>query len=111
DGTPYYVAAVWYGYDINTPIRNVSGNPAGKIYLEIMKEVHKTLEIKEFPSNETVTKLPYCRVTGLLASESCTSRGTGWYKMSALPSTCTACAGAIVAPVEEETLPPEQVEP
>ena len=116
-GTPYYVAAVWYGYDVNTEIRNVSGNPAGKIYLEIMKEVHKNLEIKEFPSNENVVKLAYCTRTGLIASAGCTSKSMGWYKMSSLPSTCTSCVGTgedssnPTEPVEESTLPPEQIEP
>ena len=31
-GTPYYVAAVWYGYDLNKTVSNVSGNPSGKIF-------------------------------------------------------------------------------
>ena len=35
-GTPYYVAAVWYGYDQPKEITNTSGNPAGKLYLEVI---------------------------------------------------------------------------
>lgn len=45
--TPYYVAAVWTGYD--TPARiYVSGNPAAQLWHNVMQPVHSALEYKSF---------------------------------------------------------------
>ncbi len=45
--TPYYVAAVWTGYD--TPERiHVSGNPAAKLWRKVMAPIHDGLEWKAF---------------------------------------------------------------
>ena len=45
--TPYYVAAVWTGYD--TPSRlYVSGNPSAQIWKKIMQPLHDGLEYKAF---------------------------------------------------------------
>lgn len=46
--TPYYVAAVWTGYDINEPM-HISGNPAAQIWKKIMGPIHDGLEYKSFP--------------------------------------------------------------
>lgn len=46
--TPYYVAAVWTGYD--TPENmNFSGNPAAQIWKLVMAPIHENLEYKAFP--------------------------------------------------------------
>ena len=45
--TPYYVAAVWTGYD--QPERMyVSGNPAAQIFKKIMRPIHEGLAWKDF---------------------------------------------------------------
>ena len=45
--TPYYVAAVWTGFD--TPARiNVSGNPAARLWKSVMKPVHEGLSYQSF---------------------------------------------------------------
>lgn len=45
--TPYYVGVVWTGYE--TPARmRVNGNPAAKIWKQIMEQVHEGLELKDF---------------------------------------------------------------
>ena len=47
--TPYYVCAVWTGYD--TPeYMNVSGNPASRVWRTLMTSVHEGLEMKYFKS-------------------------------------------------------------
>ena len=47
--TPYYVAAVWTGYD--TPeYMNFSGSPAAQIWKLIMAPIHEGLEYKAFPT-------------------------------------------------------------
>lgn len=92
-GTPYYMSAVWYGYDQQKEM-NFSVNPAGKIFIEVFDRIHKGLEEKEFPkSGETIQKT-YCTQTGLLAGSHCYSTGTGWYKTESLPDVCTSCNGS-----------------
>ena len=45
--TPYYVAAVWVGFD--TPERiNASGNPSARIWRKVMQPIHDGLEYKSF---------------------------------------------------------------
>ena len=47
--TPYYLAAVWTGYD--TPeAMYFSGNPAAAIWKKIMEPLHENLEIIPFPT-------------------------------------------------------------
>lgn len=92
-GTPYYVAAVWYGYDLNKAINNVSGNPAGKIFKSVMGTVHQNLASKQFERSSLVTERRYCTKTGLIAGDGCTSTAVGWYSLKNLPSTCTTCHG------------------
>lgn len=91
-GTPHYVAAVWYGYDKPKKITNTSGNPAGKIYREIMNEIHKDLESKSFPSSSGVVARKYCKITGDIAAATCTQTATGYYRTSKIPPTCSNCA-------------------
>lgn len=98
-GTPYYVAAVWFGYDYNKEIR-ASGNPAGLIYKTVMDRVHKGLAVKSFEQyTDQVVQKAYCTSSGLLAGSRCTSKAMGWYKLSNLPGVCASCNGA--PPVSE----------
>ena len=90
-GTPYYVAAVWLGYETPKDLSHISGNPAGQTFKTVMDEIHKGLEKKGFTHSEDVVKKVFCTRTGLLASAYCTSKSTGWYKFDHVPSTCTTC--------------------
>ena len=52
--TPYYVAAVWSGYDVPERIRMASGgNPSSQIWKRIMAKIHEDLPVVSFnkPSN------------------------------------------------------------
>lgn len=98
-GTPYYVSAVWFGYDYNKEI-TASGNPAGLIFETVMNKVHKNLASKSFEKyTDKVVKRTYCTQTGLLAGDDCPSTASGWYKTSNIPGTCASCNGV----VEEST--------
>lgn len=101
-GTPYYVAAVWFGCDQPKSVaRYVKGNPAGRIFDEVMNRIHKGLAKKSFTKfSPYVVKIAYCKETGLLAGESCTDRATGWYSKDNLPAYCTECVTE--APTEPE---------
>ncbi len=91
-GTPYYVAAVWYGYDEPKPIRNTSGNPAGKIFKKVMDAAHDGLEDLSFPTASGVVARKYCKISGDIASAGCGSTATGYYKSSNVPGRCKGCA-------------------
>lgn len=91
-GTPYYVAAVWCGYDHPDSL-NYDLNPCGKIFFRVFDDIHQGLADKEFPSSPGVVEKRYCTVTGKLAGSGCYSTRTGYYKISSLPSTCTSCKG------------------
>ena len=88
-GTPYYCAAVWFGYDKQEEITGVGGdNPAAKIWSLVMNEVHKGLEKKDFEFGGDLVQRSFCSETGLLAGPNCTATGYGWYISSKLPATC-----------------------
>ena len=91
-GTPYYVAACWYGYDIPKPIPTGNGNPAGKLYSKVMNAAHKDLDDLSFPSASGVVARSYCKISGDIATEKCAEKSTGYYKSNNVPSKCKDCA-------------------
>lgn len=97
-GTPYYVAAVWFGCDIQKSLSNyVSGNPSAKIFDEVMNRIHKKLERKDFETHSPIVEQhAYCTVSGLLASDNCQSKAMGWYSKNNMPGYCASCTGASV---------------
>ena len=46
--TPYYVCAVWTGYDIPEAIPTKGGSPANTVWKQVMELVHEDLPRKEF---------------------------------------------------------------
>lgn len=55
--TPYYVGAVWTGYETPAKI-SVSGNPAAAIWKTVMTSIHEGLEYKDFFKPEDTTLKP-----------------------------------------------------
>ena len=53
-GTPYYVGSVWYGFDYQSEIK--SSSAAATVWRDIMRNVHKGLEKKEFEDSDDVYK-------------------------------------------------------
>ena len=93
-GTPYYVCATWVGYKERQAINiNLFGTyPAARVFKHVMNLVHEGLEEKEFEySNDSVRRY-YCTVSGMLASSSCASTNSGWFKIDNLPGVCTICS-------------------
>lgn len=102
-GTPYYISAVWFGYDYNKSI-TASGNPAGLIFETVMNRVHKNLADKSFEKyTNKVAQKTYCMESGLLASEDCPKTASGWYKTSNIPGTCASCNGEVEESTSEVT--------
>lgn len=88
--TPYYTAACWFGYDNNEEVRkNVNGrNPAGQIWSSIMKDIHEGLEDANFNKPSGIVERTVCRITGCLATSSCTDKYTEIFSEDNLPETC-----------------------
>lgn len=80
-GTPYYVSAVWYGYDINKEISSSASNPAAQIFKYVYNEIHKDLEVKDFDyPGSNAKEVKYCTYSGQLAGSSCKSTAKGYFK-------------------------------
>lgn len=90
-GTPYYVSAIWFGYSQHPEdmTGKVSGKPAGNVFQRVMNAIHSGLDEKQFDKPDDVVQKTYCRSTGLIAGSNCGSTGTGWYKTSNIPATCS----------------------
>ena len=97
--TPYYTAACWWGFDVPEPLRwggegsktySVDGrNPAGQLWSTIMKASHKGLANKNFNKPTSgLTTATVCRVTGCLATSSCTDTYTETFTTDNLPTKC-----------------------
>lgn len=92
-GTPYYVAAVWVGFDSPETL-NASVNPGGKIFFRVFDDIHKGLDAKRFPKSSGTVEKSFCSRTGKLASSNCGSTQKGWYKITSLPAVCTSCSAS-----------------
>lgn len=87
--SPYYVCAVWLGYDTPERIRYY-GYPPPIIFNSVMAPIHQGLEAKDFPVWGDVVQKQYCTESGdLFNPDYCTSGAYGWYKSSNLPKECT----------------------
>lgn len=76
-GTPYFVSAVWYGFDLPAYISSGSSNPAGHIFYHVMNSIHQALELPtknfDFVDNPQAETKRYCLATGKLAGPGCAS--------------------------------------
>ncbi|MGI6270568.1 MAG: transglycosylase domain-containing protein [Candidatus Howiella sp.] len=93
-GSPYYIAACWYGFD--TPYTlNVSGNPALTVWKKVMSQINTGLEYKDFPQSNAVVYGRYCTASGMAATDNCSSTAYGWFKASYRPA-CTTHGGKLL---------------
>ncbi|MEG2039125.1 MAG: transglycosylase domain-containing protein [Oscillospiraceae bacterium] len=90
--TPYYVTAVWMGYD-NPETINYYGYPPPILWKNLMAPIHQNLAPKPFPANENVVSMEYCTQSGEIATDNCPEVAMGWYKKTYIPSNCTVHMG------------------
>ena len=74
--TPYYVAAVWYGFYDNTPLHTYSPNPGMFIFDKVMVQLHQEMYdkareegdklIQEFPTVGDIVEVLICKDSGQL---------------------------------------------
>ncbi|HHU12802.1 MAG TPA: penicillin-binding protein [Clostridiaceae bacterium] len=94
--TPFYTAAVWYGYDNRdgrrTEILEADRYNSQLIWKDAMEQIHADLPNRAFEKPETVVGAHVCSTTGNLAGPYCPSVLTEWFDTtkSNMPSvTCT----------------------
>ncbi len=99
--TPYYVAGVWTGYEMNQTLSEFKKNPSVTIWDTVMTMLHQeyinkaangTEALRTFDTAPGVVKATYCLDSGLLCSEACSldPRGnraaTGYFTRESAPS-------------------------
>ena len=85
--TPYYVGAVWFGYDEPKALRGFSPNPAAVAWRKVMEPIHEDLPNKPFLADEEkgVYSVMLCAQSGMRASPSCMNLTSGKFKKSEVP--------------------------
>lgn len=85
--TPYYVGAVWFGYDTPAALRGFSPNPAAVAWRKVMAPIHEDLPNKAFLEDEEKGKysIMLCEDSGMRATPSCTNLTSKKYKKSDIP--------------------------
>ncbi len=87
--TPYYVMAVWEGYDEMEYMKTLRPHPTQQAFDLVMSRIHENLEYKTFPTSDNVIAATYCTATGQLAGPLCPTTATGYYKKDNVPGYCT----------------------
>lgn len=82
--TPYYVGAVWYGYDNNKAVG--STNISTQVWKKVMEKVHDGLPEKSFEQPDSVTAVSVCQLTGKLSSSGCKNGKTEYFARGTLPT-------------------------
>ncbi len=78
--TPYYVGAVWSGYD--SPEYMGTSNPSSVLWKAVMSKVHESLPHKSFSMPEGLSAYTICIDTGLRASEGCVNDIRGGHTLT-----------------------------
>ena len=69
--TPYYTAAIWYGFDDNERIHTFGYNPGSYIFDNIMTDIHKDLKKAKFEQPDNIVRVAVCKDSGLLPTADC----------------------------------------
>ena len=120
-GTPYYVTAVWWGYDAPYDMTKTLSKQQAKTrtcvmaWKALMEQAQADLPYKAFPTSAGVVERRYCTQSGLLAGAGCPSTAVGYYRADDLPDTCTYSHAApqAAAPAEntDDAVPAQPVIP
>lgn len=71
--TPYYVGAVWFGFDQQKSITKagISSSISVRLWQKVMESIHSDLENSEIAASDDMVRAYVCTQTGKLASERC----------------------------------------
>ena len=84
--TPYYTAAVWYGFD--EPQYMSSYNTARNIWAAVMRPIHEGLESARFEKPANVVSATVCKVSGKCAVDGCEDTYTEYFVRGTVPGHC-----------------------
>ncbi len=96
--TPYYVASIWLGYDHYDDtvknMNNINQSVHLRMWRNIMEQVHKGLEVKQFTKPEGVEKIKVCKISGKKANSrmGCPSV-TDYFDTASVGDYCTSHKG------------------
>ena len=94
--TPEYIGGLWIGYDDSRVIGGSDGWKAvAQIWHDVMIDIQDTSQVLNFVPDPSVVERQYCTMTGLLATNKCSSTNTGYYRASNLPEYCNGDHGTI----------------
>ena len=116
-GTPYYVTAVWWGYDAPYDMTHTLTKDQAKTrtcvmaWKAYMEQAQADLPYKAFPTADGVVERAYCTQSGLLAGPNCGSRATGYYRADDLPDTCNYSHSSGVSSSSASTAPAADTAP
>lgn len=85
--TPYYVGAVWFGYDQPKNLSGFSSNPAALTWRKVMKPIHEDLEYKDFEKPGKEVSVMICRESGQRANPDCEHVTSEIYSSNGIPKT------------------------
>ena len=87
--TPYYVGAVWVGYDTPRSMSFLSSNPGVSMWRKIMQQIHaeKKLAAYALPVSSGIVSATYCTESGEVPGELCSSVRTSYFKSGTQPKT------------------------
>ena len=111
-GTPYYVTAVWWGYDAPYDMTKTLSKQQAKTrtcvmaWKALMEQVQADLPYKAFPTSAGVVERRYCTQSGLLAGAGCPSTAVGYYRADDLPDTCNYSHSSGVAAAQSADTAP-----
>jgi len=73
--SPYYTSAIWFGFDRpgnSLGVEQTGATIAAPIWADFMRDIHKGLPYKNFPSVQNgVTSATVCAISGLLPTQYC----------------------------------------
>ena len=116
--TPYYVAAIWTGFDQNV-YRDFDGDTQSRtlkrsfqiaIWGKVMGAIHEGLEAKTFDQPDGIVQARVCKKSGLLATDLCEEAGCAYseYFASGTVPTDSCETHVAVTVCTESGLPPTE---
>lgn len=101
--TPYYVGAVWCGYDTPRKMSGIGYNPSLRVWKKVMEEVHKGLPQKSLDMPKNVVKQVICQNSGKIAAAACEAEGTvrtDYFKAGTAPT--SICSSHSMTPSPDD---------
>lgn len=86
--TPYYAAAVWYGFGYTNKVGVSKDNSAIYIWANVMKDVHKNLAKKRFTKPDNIVTAKICKQSGKVATGGCKNTYTEYFVSGTVPDSC-----------------------